>query len=152
MHLANALEDLEQGLNSRILVTGNLVQAVPKGWHSAGWHRRIRAESAAIVEFMLSHGIEPTQEKAAERVAKSLNKGGYAPQGESRMGYRNRADTVKRWHSLARSGHQRLSKSCNGKLDFLEFCARSPNRPACETKRALARLEQTCKSYRVVEE
>ena len=153
LHLLAALEDLKDGFNSRLLVTGDLAEQLPKGRYSSGWHRRIRARSAALVEFMLRNGIEQAQVKAAARVASSLNKSGYAPQGKIKLGQRTRADTVKRWHNAARFGHHALSKQFHFELQVLTARARIPPAdPVLEATSGLVSLEQVCEKYHIINE
>ena len=152
MHLLSALYDLERGLNSRLLVTGDLAGQLPNGRHSAGRRQIIRANAAAIVEYLLLNRIEQTQMKAAARVANSLNRGGYAPPGETRLGHRNRADTVKRWHNSARSGRHALSERFNMMLQTVGPIEGASEFTVSKAERALDRLEQSCKTYRLVDE
>lgn len=147
LHLSSALEDLSEGLNSRLLVTGDLAEQLPKGRHSAGWHQRTRARSAAIVAFLLANRIEPTQMKAAGRVAESLNRGGYSPQGEAKLGRRISADTVKRWHTSARRGDHGLSEPFDRELRSLNESPITESDPVLMAERALAWLESTCNTY-----
>ena len=150
-HLGSALEDLTDGLNSRLLVTGNLADLIPRGGYSAGSHRRIRALAAAIVEYMLSNGVEASQSKAAARVADTLNKGGYAPPGELRVGHRNRDDTVKRWHNSALKGHRDLTIFVNDEFQWLKQRSESSGGPSQVIEEALIELLKTCEVYRLVD-
>ncbi len=107
--------------------------------------------AAAIVEFMLSSGIETKQSKAAARVADSLSKGGYAPPGETKLGQRIRADTVKRWHNSALKGHLDLTILVNDELQWLKKRAASQGCPSHTTEEALLELFNMCKGYRILE-
>ena len=102
--LDRALCDVSEGRNSPLLVTGDLADQLPATKYTAGFHRKIRAEAAAIVQILVSTGIEPTQTAAAKRVADSLTKGGYSVPGRAKTGERVRWDTVKRWHNQAHKG------------------------------------------------
>ncbi len=151
MHLDSALEDLTDGLNSRLLVTGNLAELIPSGRYSGGSHRRIRALAAAIVEFMLSNKVETSQSKAAARIADTLNKGGYVPPGEFKAGHTNRADTVKRWHNSALKGHRDLTIFMNDEFQWLKQRHTSSGRPSQVIEEAMIELLNMCEGYRLVD-
>ena len=148
-HISVALEDLNEGLNSRILLTGTLAEKFPKDGHSLGWHRRVRGRSAAIIEFLLKHHIERTQMGAASRVARSLDRGGYAAQGRRKAGHPNQADTIKRWHNLARSERDKPNGPYTHALRRLEFKCKNLKDPHWVAEEALLCLEDTCRAYRV---
>ena len=146
-HVSVALEDLKNGLNSRILLTGTLADRIPKGGHSLGWHRRVREHAAAIMEFLLRHHIERTQIGAASRVARSLDRGGYAPQGRRKAGYPNQVDTIKRWHNLARSGRDKTSGPFSEQLTQMEHEHNYLKDPHLVAEDELIRLEHICRTY-----
>lgn len=153
LHLLTALEDLRLGLNSRILVTGSLAAKLPDLELSTGWHRRIRAEAAALVNFLWVTGLEETQTRAARQVARALTKGGYRPPGSTRKATVVKADTVKRWHNEAR--RQGSEKNAKLKVAMRVFSQLSEHSQAGFRKTADAAirgLESRCKVYRLVDE
>ena len=146
-----ALKDLEEGLNSRILVTGDLANQLPEGSFSTGWHRRIRREAAVLVGFMLWNGLEPNQLSASKRVAEFLTKGGYAPPGQSRHATPVRPDTVKRWHNSARTDAGKLGDSFREALQSMHGLVDLYGSFEATAQYGLESLERTCSAYRILD-
>ena len=124
--LWQALMDLENGYNNRLVVTGEFAEKLHRQSFSERSRRIIHARAAAITDLLLSERCESSQMGAAKRVAAALRRGGYDSRGARGGTVLVRPDTVKRWHNKAK----RLMGDCRnescladvpvGSMEFLE--------------------------------
>ena len=118
-----ALSALVRGTNSRLFVTGSLIDKFGIDRTSNYFHKKVRIESTAIMRFMIETKIEPNESKAARQIAEALKLGNYS-WGQEGKEIKDPSEKIRKWPKMLKKD-ETASAAVNERLGQMRLDAQS---------------------------